>query len=75
MNMCSNPFFRVTGGLLLGLLGLQQVQAAVALDRTRAVFNGGESPSASVSATITKPCLTWRKAGWRMSRAIRSPAP
>ena len=63
MNMCSNPFFRVTGGLLLGLLGLQQVQAAVALDRTRAVFNGGEK-SISLSISNDNKTLPYLAQGW-----------
>ena len=63
MSICSNPLFRVAGGLLLGLLGMQQVQAAVALDRTRAVFNGGEK-SISLSISNDNKTLPYLAQGW-----------
>lgn len=63
MNIFSNPFFRVSGGLLLGLLGMQQVQAAVALDRTRAVFDGGEK-SISLSVSNENKVLPYLAQGW-----------
>ncbi len=42
--------FRLAGGLLLAVLGMQQAQAAIALDRTRVIFIGGEK---SVSLNIS----------------------
>lgn len=42
--------FRLVGGLLLVILSTQQAQAAIALDRTRVIFNGGEK---SVSLNIS----------------------
>ncbi|NMY86933.1 fimbria/pilus periplasmic chaperone [Pseudomonas sp. WS 5411] len=63
MNIQSNPLFRVAGGFLLSVLGLQQVQAAVALDRTRAVFNGGEK-SISLSISNENKTLPYLAQGW-----------
>nr|WP_274705072.1 fimbria/pilus periplasmic chaperone [Pseudomonas sp. BF61] len=45
------------------MLGLQQVQAAVALDRTRAVFNGGEK-SISLSISNENKTLPYLAQGW-----------
>jgi len=63
MNIRSNPIVHVVGGMLLGLLGLQQVQAAVALDRTRAVFNGGEK-SISLSISNDNKTMPYLAQGW-----------
>ncbi|WP_329606429.1 MULTISPECIES: fimbria/pilus periplasmic chaperone [unclassified Pseudomonas] len=63
MNIQNKPFCRVAGGLLLSMLGLQQVQAAVALDRTRAVFNGGEK-SISLSINNGNKDLPYLAQGW-----------
>lgn len=63
MNIQSNPLFSVVGGLLLSMLGLQQVQAAVSLDRTRAVFNGGEK-SISLSISNENKTLPYLAQGW-----------
>lgn len=63
MNIQNKLFFRVASGLLLSMLGLQQVQAAVALDRTRAVFNGGEK-SISLSISNENKTLPYLAQGW-----------
>ncbi|WLH26067.1 fimbria/pilus periplasmic chaperone [Pseudomonas sp. FP215] len=63
MSTQSNPFFRVACGLLLSILGLQQGQAAVALDRTRAVFNGGEK-SISLSISNENKTSPYLAQGW-----------
>ncbi|WP_332768595.1 fimbria/pilus periplasmic chaperone [Pseudomonas koreensis] len=63
MNILSNPHFSVAGGLLLCMLGLQQAQAAVALDRTRAVFNDGEK-SISLSISNDNKTLPYLAQGW-----------
>jgi P pilus assembly chaperone PapD len=62
MNVQSNALFSVAGGLLLSMLGLQ-VQAAVSLDRTRAVFNGGEK-SISLSISNENKTLPYLAQGW-----------
>ncbi|WP_321147197.1 fimbria/pilus periplasmic chaperone [Serratia fonticola] len=56
-------FYPLTGGLLLSLFGLQQAQAAVALDRTRVVFNGGEK-STSLSISNENKQLPYLAQGW-----------
>ena len=63
MNIQSKPLSSVVGGLLLSVLGLQQVQAAVSLDRTRAVLNGGEK-SISLSISNENKTLPYLAQGW-----------
>ena len=60
MNKYLSP---LAGGLLLSLMGLQQAQAAVALDRTRVVFNGGEK-STSLSISNENKQLPYLAQGW-----------
>ncbi|WP_315901773.1 fimbria/pilus periplasmic chaperone [Serratia fonticola] len=56
-------FFSLASGLLAGVLGLQQAQAAIALDRTRVVFNGGEQ-STSLSVSNENKQLPYLAQGW-----------
>lgn len=48
MNSMNKPFLSLTGGLLISVLCMQQAQAAIALDRTRVVFNGADKDRKSV---------------------------
>ncbi|WP_419246384.1 fimbria/pilus periplasmic chaperone [Serratia sp. NFX21] len=59
----TKSFYPLAGGLLLSLVSLQQVQAAVALDRTRVVFNGGEK-STSLSISNENKQLPYLAQGW-----------
>ncbi len=63
MNLIKQSFIPLAGGLLAGVLGIQQVQAAVALDRTRVVFNGGEK-STSLSISNENKQLPYLAQGW-----------
>ncbi|OOV89394.1 MULTISPECIES: fimbria/pilus periplasmic chaperone [unclassified Pseudomonas] len=63
MNRQRNPLFPVVGALLSSVLNMQQVQAAVALDRTRAVFDGGEK-SISLSISNENKTLPYLAQGW-----------
>jgi len=63
MNVMSKRISPLAGGLLLGVLGMQQAQAAVALDRTRVVFNGGEK-SVSLSISNENKQLPYLAQGW-----------
>lgn len=62
-NLMTKSFYPLAGGLLLSLMGLQQAQAAVALDRTRVVFNGGEK-STSLSISNENKQLPYLAQGW-----------
>ncbi|VEI77011.1 Chaperone protein papD precursor [Serratia fonticola] len=63
MNVMKNPFLPLTGGLLIGVLGMQQAQAAIALDRTRVVFSGAEK-SVSLSISNENKQLPYLAQGW-----------
>lgn len=63
MNLMKQSFLPLMGGLLAGVLGLQQAQAAIALDRTRVVFNGGEQ-STSLSISNENKQLPYLAQGW-----------
>lgn len=63
MNLSKQSFLPLAGGLLAGVLGIQQAQAAVALDRTRVVFNGGEK-STSLSISNENKQLPYLAQGW-----------
>lgn len=56
----STPF---TVGLLLGALGIQPAQAAIALDRTRVIFNGTDK-SISLSVGNDNKQLPYLAQGW-----------
>ncbi|HEB0053035.1 fimbria/pilus periplasmic chaperone [Serratia marcescens] len=56
-------FFPLMGGLLASVLGIQQAQAAIALDRTRVVFNGGDK-STSLSVSNENKQLPYLAQGW-----------
>lgn len=55
--------FPLMGGLLASVLGIQQAQAAIALDRTRVVFNGGDK-STSLSVSNENKQLPYLAQGW-----------
>ncbi|EPL9180880.1 fimbria/pilus periplasmic chaperone [Serratia marcescens] len=60
---------------LLGTLGLQQAQAAIALDRTRVIFDGGQN-SVSLSVSNQNKQLPYLAQGWIEDEAgnkIQSP--
>ena len=63
MNLVKQSFLPMAGGLLAGVLSIQQVQAAVALDRTRVVFNGGEK-STILSISNENKQLPYLAQGW-----------
>lgn len=63
MKVSKQSFFPLLGGLLAGMLGIQQAQAAIALDRTRVVFNGGEK-STSLSISNENKQLPYLAQGW-----------
>lgn len=63
MNVMNKFFFPLAGSLLVTMMGIQQVQAAIALDRTRVVFNGGEK-SVSLSISNENKQLPYLAQGW-----------
>lgn len=63
MNVMNKTFFTLAGSLLIAMMGIQQVQAAIALDRTRVVFNGGET-SVSLSISNENKQLPYLAQGW-----------
>jgi chaperone protein PapD len=63
MNLMSQSLYSLAGSLLAGVLGLQQAQAAIALDRTRVVFNGGEK-STSLTISNENKQLPYLAQGW-----------
>lgn len=63
MNRIKQSFFPLVGGLLASVLDIQQAQAAVALDRTRVVFNGDEK-STSLSISNENKQLPYLAQGW-----------
>lgn len=63
MNLMKQSLFPLMGGLLASVLGIQQAQAAIALDRTRVVFNGGDK-STSLSVSNENKQLPYLAQGW-----------
>lgn len=60
--------------VLLVALGVQQAQAAIALDRTRVVFNGGDR-SASLGISNENKQLPYLAQGWiEDAQGKKSPA-
>ncbi|WP_312847923.1 fimbria/pilus periplasmic chaperone [Serratia proteamaculans] len=59
----TNKAFPLIGGVLLSVLGIQQAQAAIALDRTRVVFNGTEK-SVSLNISNENKQLPYLAQGW-----------
>lgn len=56
---------------LTGVLTTQQAFAAIALDRTRVVYNGGEKSISLSISNENKICLILHKPGLRMRRVTR----
>lgn len=63
MNVMKKTFLPLAGSLLASVLCMQQAQAAVALDRTRVVFNGAEK-SVSLSISNENKQLPYLAQGW-----------
>ncbi|CAI1890271.1 Chaperone protein papD precursor [Serratia quinivorans] len=63
MTLTMKKTFPLVTGLALSLLAVQQVQAAVALDRTRVVFNGGDK-STSLNISNENKQLPYLAQGW-----------
>ncbi|MFZ4835156.1 fimbria/pilus periplasmic chaperone [Rouxiella sp. Mn2063] len=55
--------FTLLGSLLLSVFSVQQAQAAIALDRTRVVFNGAEK-SVSLNVSNENKSLPYLAQGW-----------
>jgi len=63
MNVMNKNFLPLTGALLTGVLCVQQVQAAIALDRTRVVFSGADK-SVSLNISNENKQLPYLAQGW-----------
>lgn len=61
--MKMNAVMAATVGVLLGALGTQSVQAAIALDRTRVIFNGSDK-SVSLSVSNDNKQQPYLAQGW-----------
>ncbi|MFL4423839.1 MULTISPECIES: fimbria/pilus periplasmic chaperone [Serratia] len=61
--MRTNTTVTMMAGALAGLLGAQQACAAIALDRTRVIFNGGDK-SVSLSVSNQNKQLPYLAQGW-----------
>lgn len=63
MKVMTSKAYPLATGALLCLLGIQQAQAAIALDRTRVVFNGAEK-SVSLNISNENKQLPYLAQGW-----------
>ncbi|MDA8478794.1 fimbria/pilus periplasmic chaperone [Citrobacter sp. Awk 4] len=61
--MKTNHVVTLIVGILTGLLGAQQATAAIALDRTRVIFNGGDK-SVSMNISNENKHLPYLAQGW-----------